>query len=92
MIDEHPSPHAEPAPASERTSASLLVRCWLEPRETPGAPPILRGYVKNLKTGEEMFIKDLDAVPQQIQRALAPAATADSENSLAPRTARAHGR
>lgn len=70
MLEEAPSPHAAPQPASERPSASLLVRCWLEPREDPGAPPILRGYVKNLKTGEETFIKDFDSVGRQIESAL----------------------
>jgi hypothetical protein len=70
MLDEATPSTAAPQPASERPSASLLVRCWLEPREEPGAPPILRGYVKNLKTGEETFIKDFDGVGRQIESAL----------------------
>jgi hypothetical protein len=70
-MSEKPSPlRVEPSSTGERSSASLLVRCWLEPSGVAGEPPALRGYVKNLKTGEELFIKDLDAVGQEIQRHL----------------------
>ena len=70
MNDEPTAPRPEPANADERPSASLLVRCWLEPSATSDQPPALRGYVKNLKTGEEMFIKDLGAVGEEIRRSL----------------------
>jgi hypothetical protein len=78
MFDEAPSAAADSRPASERPSASLLVRCWLEPRERSGEPPILRGYVKNLKTGEETYIADLDAVGLQIRRSLGPDVAGES--------------
>jgi hypothetical protein len=71
MYDETAPVRPGSSTSSERPSASLLVRCWLEPREGAGEAPILRGYVKNLKTGEEQFIKDLDAVGEQIRRQLA---------------------
>ena len=89
MFDEAPSAAADSRPASERPSASLLVRCWLEPRERTGEPPILRGYVKNLKTGEETYIADLDAVGAQIRRNLDAGATSHVDAS--PRTDRASG-
>jgi hypothetical protein len=66
------SPRREPSNADERPAASLLVRCWLEPQPRAEAAPILRGYVRNLKTGEETFIKDLESVGLQILRQLAP--------------------
>jgi hypothetical protein len=67
----------------ERLGASLLVRCWLEPREDASESPIVRGYVKNLKTGEELFIKDVDSVGQQILRSLEPAAAAEGDERAA---------
>jgi hypothetical protein len=73
MPDENRTARLEPRSAEERQAASLLVRCWLEPNESADEAPVLRGYVRNLKTGEERFIKDLDSVGQQILRQLAPA-------------------
>jgi hypothetical protein len=82
MYDETAPVRPGSSTSSERPSASLLVRCWLEPREGAGEAPILRGYVKNLKTGEEQFIKDLDAVGEQIRRNLeaSTVSAADSES------------
>lgn len=62
------------ASGEDRPSASLLVRCWYETPGGAGASPVLRGYVKNLKTGEEAFFQDVDAVGGQILRQLDPAA------------------
>lgn len=70
---------SSPQPPSERPSTSLLVRCWLEPGEGESGAPILRGYVRNLKTGEQTFIGDADAVGQQILRQLTTAAARSSE-------------
>jgi hypothetical protein len=72
MSEESRSPRREPGIADERPAASLLVRCWLEPQPRAEEAPILRGYVRNLKTGEETFIKDLESVGLQILRQLAP--------------------
>ena len=83
MPDENRTARLEPRSADERQAASLLVRCWLEPSETPSAEPVLRGYVRNLKTGEERFIKDLDSVGQQILRQLSPADTNSEAQSVA---------
>jgi len=52
----------------ERPSALLLVRCWLEPRR--GAEPVLRGYVRDLRTGGEVPIADLKSVEEQLRRQL----------------------
>ena len=86
MNDESVSTRVGPSPSGERSSASLLVRCWLEPSNN-GEPPTLRGYVKNLKTGEELFIKDLETVGDQIRRNLD--AGAKSSEDASPRTGRA---
>ena len=82
MTEESVPRHAGRAPAAERSSASLLVRCWLEPASA-GEPPTLRGYVKNLKTGEELYIKDLDTVGEQIRRTLIDAAGATAASAPA---------
>jgi hypothetical protein len=56
------------AAGSERPSALLLVRCWLEPRR--GAEPVLRGYVRDLRSGGEVPIADLKSVEEQLRRQL----------------------
>lgn len=77
MSEESPMSRQEGSQTGERSGASLLVRCWLEPR-TSDESPILRGYLKNLRTGEEHFIKDLDSVGQQILRSLEAAGADDA--------------
>lgn len=47
---------------------SLLLRCWLEPN--PGAGPVVRGMLRNLQTGEESPIGDVDAVGCHVLRHL----------------------
>ncbi len=55
------SPRGE-RPATHDSSA-FVVRFWEEPREGDG-PPVLRGYIKHLKTGREQYFSDLDEVPR----------------------------
>ena len=38
-------------------SGSFLVRFWVEPSDAAGEP-VLRGCIKNLKTGEEHYVDD----------------------------------
>ena len=62
----------------ERAAGSFLVRVWYESRETPSSSPSFRGYVRNLQTGEERFVRDPETVTEQIVRQIeaegAPAA------------------
>jgi hypothetical protein len=37
---------------------SWLVRCWVEPRETEQAEPVIRCCLRNLRTGEEQYAGD----------------------------------
>lgn len=90
MREESPMPRQEGSQTQERPGASLLVRCWLEPRNSDESP-ILRGYLKNLRTGEEHFIKDLDSVGQQILRSLEPAGADAASESDEPREAHGQG-
>jgi hypothetical protein len=52
--------HFMDTPRSRRpmTSASFLVRCWLEPRELEGARPAVRITLRDLETGEERALTD----------------------------------
>ncbi len=43
-------------------AASFLVRFWREPRRKADEAPVLRGYIRNLKTGEERYL----AGPEQL--------------------------
>lgn len=38
-------------------SGSFLVRFWVEPSDVPGEQ-VLRGCIKNLKTGQEHYVDD----------------------------------
>lgn len=52
-------------------AASFLVRVWQESRREAGAEPVLRVYVRNLRTGEEQYLGDLDQLAEPIRRHLA---------------------
>ena len=67
MIDSRAHEHTDRKP-SARSSTSLLVRCWLEPRA--GGEPVVRGVIRNLATGEETLIGDAGAVSDHIVRQL----------------------
>jgi len=53
-------------PINDRSAGSFLVRVWYETRETAEEPPTFRGYIRNLLTGEERFIRDPETVSEQI--------------------------
>ena len=55
-----------PAAVNDRSAGSFLVRVWYETRETAEEPPTFRGYIRNLLTGEERFIRDPATVSEQI--------------------------
>lgn len=46
----------------------FIIRIWLERRELDQAPPIWRGMVEHLETGQRRYIKDL----AEIQAIVAP--------------------
>ncbi len=51
---------------ADRSAGSFLIRVWYEAREAAGGPPAFRGYIRNLLTGEERFIRDPATVSEQI--------------------------
>jgi protein-L-isoaspartate O-methyltransferase len=55
-------------------SDSFLVRCWKEPREVEDQPDIVRVYVRNLRTGEEHYLKEPSLVGELVERGLQQAA------------------
>ena len=61
-------PQSETGTGSRNPSALVLVRCWLEPRR--GADPVLRGYVRDLRTGREIPIADLRSIEDQVRKQL----------------------
>ena len=52
----------------EKPSALLLVRCWLEPAQS--GEPVVRGYIRDLRSGNEIAIANLKAVEEQVRRQL----------------------
>ncbi len=51
-------------------TASFLVRFWQEPRERREDQPIVRGYLRNLGSGEEQYIRDPEQLGLHILRHL----------------------
>lgn len=70
MNDDKPtrSTHRRGRPMSP--AASFLVRCWLEPREAEGAPPVVRITMRNLQTGEEQHLSDPRQLGDRVLRHL----------------------
>jgi hypothetical protein len=54
----------------ERVAASFLLRLWLEPREGENVAPPLRGYVRHLQTGEELYFTDPGKLVEYVLRQL----------------------
>lgn len=52
----------------DRSSASFLVRVWYEARESDGGEPAFRGYIKNLQTGDEHFVRHPADIGEAIGR------------------------
>lgn len=62
---------APPSPAARAPrNASFLVRFWQEPRDIDSGQPLLRGYVRNLRTGAERYVSGLEELPEQVRSAL----------------------
>lgn len=53
-----------------RRSASFLLRVWLEPRDLPGEPSPVRGYLRNLQTQEEHYFTDPEMIGDYVLRFL----------------------
>jgi len=56
----------------DHPSGSFLLRVWTETREVDGAPPRVRVYLRNLKTGEEQYLGDLDQLGDTVLRQFQP--------------------
>ena len=64
-IESGASPRRGRSPA-----VSYLVRFWLEPRESAGAVAPVRGYSRDLQTGEERYFSDPRRLGEHILRCL----------------------
>lgn len=51
-----------------RRAHSYLVRVWVEPRELDGEDDRMRGYVRDLRTGEEAYLRDPDELGRFLGR------------------------
>jgi hypothetical protein len=54
--------------ARDNPSGSFLLRIWTEPREADGEAPRVRVFLRNLKTGEESYLGDLDQLGDTVLR------------------------
>lgn len=76
-MDESPQDPKAAKNAEGHQSGSFLLRIWEESREIEGEAPKRRVFLRNLKTGEEHYLGDVDqlgeAVLRQFQQLHAPA-------------------
>lgn len=63
---------------------SWLVRCWEEPRELAHAEPVLRCFVRDLRTGEERYLTDPREIGELVLRQLRAAHNAARNESSEP--------
>jgi hypothetical protein len=54
--------------SKDNPSGSFLLRIWSESREVDGEPPRVRVFLRNLKTGEEHYLGDLDQLGEAVLR------------------------
>jgi hypothetical protein len=57
-------------PKGGSPTMSWLVRCWEEPRELAQAEPVLRCFVRDLRTGEERYLTDPREIGELVLRQL----------------------
>lgn len=53
---------------SERRKASFLVRLWEEESGVEGDQPVLRGYLRDLASGEQRYLSDPSDLAEEILR------------------------
>ena len=66
--DQEPSPPQRRPEGGERHAVSYLVRFWIEPADGEASP--LRGYCRDLKSGEEHFFTDPRRFAEHVLRRL----------------------
>lgn len=54
--------------AEGHQSGSFLIRIWEENREIDGESPTMRVFMRNLKTGDEHYLGDLDQLGEAVLR------------------------
>ncbi|MFL6258776.1 MAG: hypothetical protein ACJ76Y_03590 [Thermoanaerobaculia bacterium] len=63
---------------------SWLVRCWEEPSQQPDESPVLRGFVRDLKTGKERYLSDPGALGEIVTQEILEAERTREEEAEKP--------
>jgi hypothetical protein len=63
---------------------SFLVRLWQEPREVEGEQEAVRGYLRDLQTGEEHYVTDTRAIADFFESSLQEVKRADRAGRSRP--------
>lgn len=81
---------SEPRVKTGSYALSWLVRVWEEPRaQEPEGDPVLRCFVRDLKTGEERYLSDPGEIDDLVTRRMRETGAAVEEPAL--RKSRAGG-
>ena len=78
MKPDSKHPNSAAGSGAGNPSALVLVRCWLEPCR--GGDPVLRGYVRDRRTGKETPIADMRSIEDQVRKQLQLPAQEQQEN------------
>jgi hypothetical protein len=70
----------EAKPKTGSIALSWLVRCWEEPSQQPDESPVLRGFVRDLKTGKERYLSDPGALGEIVTQEILEAERMKEEN------------
>jgi hypothetical protein len=79
-------PVSEGRPKAGNPTLSWLVRCWEEPRERSQDGPVLRGFVRDLKTGEERYLSDPRQLGELLNREMRGVGMATEDGQENPGT------
>jgi hypothetical protein len=72
---------SEAKPKTGSIALSWLVRCWEEPSQQAGDGPVLRGFVRDLKTGKERYLSDPGALGEIVTQEILEAERAREDDS-----------
>lgn len=73
-------------PKTGSIALSWLVRCWEEPSQQPEGHPVLRGFIRDLKTGKERYLSDPGELGEMVTQEILEAehAREDEAEKLEP--------
>ena len=74
----------ETKPKTGSIALTWLVRCWEEPSQQPDEAPVLRGFVRDMKTGKERYLSDPGELGEMVTQEMLEAEKTPEEGGEKP--------